>query len=60
MNAAILLTPQAEPRREGDFRSTRLPLWALSRGHGKILPGPQSHEEVTERLVICPKKQTGA
>ncbi len=26
----------------GDFRSTRLPLWALSRGYGKILRGPQN------------------
>ena len=36
----------------GDFRSTRLPLWALSRGHGKILPGPQTHDEVTEPTVL--------
>jgi hypothetical protein len=28
-----------------------LPRWALSRGHGKILPGPQSHDEVTERRL---------
>jgi ubiquinone/menaquinone biosynthesis C-methylase UbiE len=41
------MLPQAEPCREGDFSSTRLPLWALSRGHDNILPGPQRHDEVT-------------
>ena len=45
------LLPQAEPCREGDFRSNRLPLWALSRSHGKILRGSQRHHEVTERWL---------
>ncbi len=51
MNAAILLTPQAEPCREGDFRSTRLPLWALSSGQaescedlGSTVEGMMTHE----------------
>src|SRR6266851_3159152 len=55
MSAVIFLTTQAEPCREGDFRSTRLRLWALIRGHSKILRGPQGHHEVYRTSVICLK-----